>query len=973
MQSAPSDILTELQAYGALPSQLVDLSSDEQPRVLDYLDLQAKSRGWRRPVVVENAGRPCVHVFDGREGVTDTQIADWCWRIALRGDGAWVGVLEPGRLRVHKVDVVGNEVRHNEEISANRGDWALPRFLNDMRAGQNDLARRRYLLDLLKNSAQEAIRQGLSETDALSLVGRGLFWRFLLDRGLLGGLEPNDVCEGTEHWPQCLDRKTRALQTFRWLDETFNGGLLPFETSPSKFPAELFSGLLGNIAHGATFTGQLRLPTEWDEVDFSYVPVGLLSEVYEAFAHNLNAQEASARSIHYTPSHLADFIVTQSLAELPSGSKPRVLDPAVGAGVFLVTTFRKLVEREWLEKGERPGRKRIRAILNKQLVGFDTDTRALRLTELALYLTALELDPKPKPLNELKFENLRDSVLFDLSNNECGSLGPVEDRFQGKFDLVIGNPPWTAIKATKEKKAWVTYSRKIVSERLGKERAKSFDLPDMNPDLPFIWRAMEWAKKGGRIAMVIHARWLFAISSSSTQARNDLIQATRITGILNGSALRNTKVWPNITATWCIVFATNERPEPFDHAAFYFINPALETEADSMQTRMRIDWLDAQIVLASEIVDCPWTLKTRFRGNQLAGRALASMQQRAGKLGDYLQKLGTRFRNGYQVIERGEQLDATHMLGMPDTKNSGPLGFVIDTNKLPKFSRNTLRFPRDPSIFHGPLLLVKESIPSDRLAPRASRTNRDIAYHESYHGVSFSQVERSDLITRYLQLWFQSSAMIFVELLMDGRYGTERDGIHQESLDLLPVVPLDELSAEQHHQVMELSERLACGLTTELADEIDAFVFGTFHLSDIERIAIRDTLETALPSTSSKRRAVIPPNGSERECFIITLQDSLHSVLSASNLVTKVRERKDLRRVPWRFIEVNISHDGRWSDTELPARTFLEEADANGASLVVIRANKSTWFIGLLDRFALWTQTRAHMLATELISERSSS
>lgn len=977
MQSVQSDILTELQAYGALSSQLVDVNSDEQPRVLDYLDLRAPSRGWRRPVVVENAGRPCVHVFDGREGVADTQIADWCWRIALRGDGAWVGVLEPGRLRVHKVDVIGNEVRPDVGISANRGDWVLPRFLNDMQAGQNDLARRRYLLDLLKNSAHEAIRLGMSETDALSLVGRGLFWRFLLDRGLLAGLGPKDVCEAAKSWPQCLDTKSRALQTFRWLDETFNGGLLPFEANPSKFSPDIFSGLLGNIAHGATSTGQLRLPTEWDEVDFSYVPVGLLSEVYEAFAHSMNGQEASERSIHYTPSHLADFIVTQAFAELPSGSRPRILDPAVGAGVFLVTAFRKLVEREWHEKGERPKRKRIRAILNKQLVGFDIDARALRLTELALYLTALELDPKPKPLNELKFEGLRGSVLFELSGAKYkhGSLGPVEERFQGQFDLVVGNPPWTAkkIEAKKEKNAWVTYSRNIVLERLGEERARAFDFPDMNPDLPFMWRAMEWAKKGGRIALVTHARWLFGISPSSTQARNNLIQATRITGILNGAALRNTKVWPNITATWCVVFATNDRPEPFDQAAFHFISPALETETDSMQARMRIDWLDAQIVLASDVVDCPWTLKTRFRGNRLAGHALASMQQRGEQLGQYLQRLGTRFRNGYQVIEKGKQLDASHMLGMPDTKNAGSLGFVINAKALPRFNRNTLRFPRDPSIFYGPLLLVKEAVPSDRLMPRASRADCNVAFHESYHGVSFSRVEKPELIARYLQLWLQSSAMVFVELLMDGRYGIERDGIHQESLELLPVVPLEELNANQHDQVMELSERLANGLTSDLADEIDAFIFGTFDLPDIERVAIRDTLETALPSTRSKRRAVLSPNESERESFIVTLRDSLHSVLSASGLVTNVRERSDLRRAPWRFVEINVSHDGRWSDVELPARTFLEEADTSGASLVVVCANKNTWFIGLLDRFALWTRTRAHLLASDLISERSSS
>ena len=55
-------------------------------------------------------------------------------RIALRGDGAWVGVLEPGRLRVFQVDVTGDEVQPFEVKSAKPGERVLPKFLNDDRS-----------------------------------------------------------------------------------------------------------------------------------------------------------------------------------------------------------------------------------------------------------------------------------------------------------------------------------------------------------------------------------------------------------------------------------------------------------------------------------------------------------------------------------------------------------------------------------------------------------------------------------------------------------------------------------------------------------------------------------------------------------------------------------------------------------------------------------------------------------------------
>lgn len=882
-------------------------------------------------------------------------------------------MLDPGRLRVFQIDVASHEVRPELVLTAERGEWALPRFLSDVRAGNDDVTRRRYLAQLLHRSASDATECGLSQTDALSMVGRGLFWRFLVDRSLLAGLEPRAVCEGATTWEQCLDGKTRALRTFRWLDEVFNGGLLPFEQKPRDFAAVVYSRVLGNIAHGATETGQLRLPTDWQQVNFSYVPVGLLSEVYEAFAHHLDAGEATRNSIHYTPAHIAEFIVAQALAPLPQSARPRILDPAAGAGVFLIAAFRGLVEREWQATGERPRRRRIREILNRQLVGFDVDGRALRLAELALYLTALELDPKPRPLDELRFDELRGTVLFDVSSTRQGSLGAVEARFRGAFDLVMGNPPWTAkAKALPDKKIWVEHSRGVVKQRLGQERAREFSFPDTNMDLPFVWRAMEWAKEGGQIALVTHARWLFGISERATRARNDLLEATRVTGILNGAALRLTRVWPEVDAPWCVLFATNERPEPFAQAAFQFLSPALDAEIDSKQARVRVDWLDAQVVRVADVIEKPWTLKMRFRGNRLAARAFESMRRLGEPLGSYLGRLGTSFKNGYQVGGTArKQNDARHMRGMPDTRGAGPLGFVIDVRTLPPFDRETLLCRRDPSIYRAPLLLVSESISADRLTPRVSRADRDLVFHESYHGVSLAGIAEADLLAKYLQLWLQSSTMVFVELLTDGRYGAERDALYQESLDLLPVVPIAALNVGLRARVVDLSRRMANGLSDALADEVDAFVFDTYDLSSIERESVRDTLCTATPATEAKRRAVRAPYPDERRAFVETLADSLGSVLSASGLRAAVREQEALRCAPWRVLEVRMARDVHGPSTEPPMQAFLEEADANGASLVVVRADEMTWFVGLLERYGLWTRTRARLLATDLLAERS--
>lgn len=973
-------IVSDLESFGALPSQLVDLAREKTSRVLRYLDLTRMPVDGVTPVVFEVQGQPRAFVFDARDrdqGASGAHHRDhgasvsrWIRRIAFRGDAEWVGVLRPGRLDFYPAVLDDQETPRPDE-SLTQGPFLFPALLHAQTLSDAPSVRD-ALLQLLRKSIAEAIRLGVAPSDSLSLVGRALFWRFLLDRNLLDGIKPSDIASKAMTLESCLATKANALETFDWLETTFNGSLLAFRSSgaPVQIPAAAYERVVGNIAHGATFEGQLRLrlPMQWDDVNFAHIPVGLLSEVYEAFARDEHEEQALAESVHYTPRHIAEYVVDEAFAALDSIEQPRVLDPAAGAGVFLVAAFRALVAREWDRLGKKPDRKTVRRILNRQLAGFDINDNALRLSELALYLTAIELDPEPqpRPLDLLRFSSLRDNVLFLREGGpQRGSLNPVEREFRGQFDVVVGNPPWTALKKGKNaKKTWVVNTRTRVAELLGNERAASFDFPDANPDLPFLWRATEWATPHGVIALITHARWLFGQTRHALAARKDIFEAIHVTGILNGSALRNTNVWPNITHPFCLVFAINEQPPA--NAAFQFISPELECTPDKLQQGLRLDWNDAHDVAVTEVIRRPWTLKVRFRGTSFDDAILDDAHRRGTSLQSYLRSLNTELCNGYQVGGRaGKQKSAEAMIRMPDLKGFSP-GFVVDVGKLRKFSRRTLLFPRDRRIYKAPILLIHESMKVNAMAPRASLALKDVAYDERFDGASFHAIAQGEKLASYLQLIIQSSFFTYALLFLDGQFGVEREVVHKSTIEQVPVIPWNSLSREHRSRSAALASQLRRGMTAKLFDEVNEFVFDTFDFSNVQREAIIDSLRTALPTTAAKATATRRTKVEERLDFANVFEAELCELLGTTVVARPFEQASG----PWHFLEVHLGErtPRRTVEEKVDPYILIRAADEASASLVTVQLNRTTTVVGLINQYRYWTRTRARLLASTFVS-----
>jgi SAM-dependent methyltransferase len=683
-------------------------------------------------------------------------------------------------------------------------------------------------------------------------------------------------------------RRTRP-NTCAWLDTTFNGDFLPltdngseafFNDISAKTDGAVFYHLSAVVRGHKPFGGDYQplLRWDWQAFDFAHIPVGLLSQVYEAFCWEWTPKEAQKISQHYTPRNIAVTLVDEVFENLPDVSKCRVLDPACGAGVFLVLAFRRLYLELWkrAKKKERPQTDDIRRILENQLVGLDISEAALKLAALSLYLTAIELDPQPQPPDKLRFKNLRGYVLHNVREPgnaqeglALGSLDPqVGAQFDGRFDVVVCNPPWTS--ANKVLGKQMAEVCQAVIGRIDAKVGKNYQLPDNNPDLPFLWKATEWCKPSGRIAMALPARILLKSESTPTAARSTLFNLLQVDGIINGTNLSDTPVWPDMNQPWMLLFATNKRPG--SHHSTFFVTLPVEISLNKAG-QFRIDSKSARPVDVAIAAEKPWLWKALSVGTMLDVEIVEKMKA-AGRepLDDYWHRVVGRNRTGegYQIAETQENLKSCKFLkGLPNLDSTEVFRFVVDTAELNKFTRNRLWRPRKPTIYDPPLVLIRQAPGETRENGRALLAFEKIAYNRNFNGYSAAGHSGGELLVRYLHLFVHSDIWQYYVLVTSPQFGAERRRFHKSDLGKCPFVPFDKLKPEQRVELTRLSRSLEVGTAVPWPD-IDAFFARLYGLKDHDLRVIRDTLSVALPYDAARQRACAPPTEAQKTAFIET-------------------------------------------------------------------------------------------------------
>ncbi len=1004
------NLINAAKAYGC--HDLVLLDQEPTPRHLDYLDLLKSSgnKGIRVDAVAEFQSRPLLYIVSANQinNFSNQHLLDLQCLLANRGERAYLGILSPGELNVYPLNLDRSVLKDGFKKSIKQGSSEAPLFFQKITSGVFSVKGQpedsdyvyKTIHDLLTDSSKILIGQyHLNPLDVLSFLGRALFFRFLWDRKIVHPSELDSVCPKAESPGDCFRNIIKSIATCRWLDETFNGDLLPFSTGYAEVFSHANKQTDGNLflhlqavmegwKHVGDGAFQPQLPIDWADLNFAHIPIGVLSQVYEEFSRIWDSQQSEQISVYYTPKNIARYLVDDAFESLTNKKEARILDPSCGAGIFLVLAFRKLVAARWEADGKRPDTRTIQAILYKQLRGFDVSESALRLAALSLYITAIELNGSPRPPKTLKFpEPLQGVVLYNNRLREerankgfvLGSLRPdLSKDFNSDFDMVIGNPPWSRLKGKNKNEkqeikiqntVFTTLTREALIDRGFADIAKQYHNPDNNPDLPFLWKAALWAKPGGIIAMVLPSRIFLKQTEPGIRAFNAILRALEITGILNCSNLSDSEVWPSMSQPFMLFFARNRVPANNHH--FYFVTPHFEKVLNE-KGRIRIDYQSANPVATADIVKNPWLLKTLAVGSALdlsVLRKLAALNWPNVK--SVWQPPDLYSGLGYNLSPDLEQHDATFMRDLPDFIPPANNGFSVDVSSLPKFKRSKAHMPRCIELYSPPLLIVPESPGGSLVSPKSWIVRETTVFRKSYYGFSANRYEEADLVLALLHLITHSDLFRYHVLMTSSRMGAERRTFLKENLENFPFPVISNLTKKQRQNALELSHQLEAS-PAKPWKEINDFILALYQLDNYDRQVVKDTLEVAPPFKDARNRANKSPLLNHRKLFYAELQRLLDPSFAITNETLAIEEVKIASQnllSPWYFFSICSSstdlNSAQIAEKKLISQ-IMAEANKSGCSRAIVHGDRYL-LVGIIGQYRYWTLSRAHLCALDIL------
>ena len=669
----------------------------------------------------------------------------------------------------------------------------------------------RLLLRDIARLEKDLSSDGMAELDAQGLIGRSIFAQYLVDREIITKNFLAKLAKRTK-LSEVLRDQAMAERLFDWLREVFNGDM--FTDSGTLAKAEHLSRVANFLDAVDPDTGQTTL----FPYQFNIIPVELISSIYEQFVRSETATSPSVghNDVHYTRLSLVSLVLDETMTEC-SGNET-VLDLTCGSGVFLVEALRRLVRER--ARNQQPTRELIRETLYSQVFGSDKSKAAIQVAAFSLYLTALELDPRPEP-DSLTFKRLIGRTLF--TGDIWDDVSDLDRRTDGrKFDVIVGNPPWS-------------YPGKAFRER----RIRTGAGGSRGTSLDFVERAMDYASENTRFGLVLGAPHFFGQSHRPRRTLRRLLAKLAPVTLVNLSNLASW-LFEKVGMPCLVLFARQRKGvgNPSEIAAYQVPWTAAGKNSHTFQ----VGYSNRVTIPLDYWTTRPESLKAVLFGSRYDADLLERLNECYRPLDEVLARLDTKLHRGLTSTNSSGQ-DATFLNGLPFLEAASGLKPYRVPAGLPPFQSPFARRPRSRTVYSAPLLLLKEGANAEhggRLT--AAVADEDIVFSQSFYGATVGEAHRdaawlvAGILGSSLASWF------FLMAAQD--FGLWRCRLTLADLNQLPVPNVDAaLESKPGRRVVALAK--AGPVQDDEWHLLDEAVLDLYDLHADDRIAVRDGLTRA--------------------------------------------------------------------------------------------------------------------------------
>lgn len=623
------------------------------------------------------------------------------------------------------------------------------------------------LLNNLEATINEISKKtNCNKTDSFDFITKCILIKYLEDREILvnstfSQFDSQSFMDVLSHTSDDI-----ILKFFNHLKSRFNSNFFDVSSNKVTYCEKAIKQIIEFFKGTDVESGQLSI----FPYDFSIIPIQLISSIYEKFFNlatsNTSQQKARKESgSFYTPYFLADFIVSREITITQDNYKNiKILDPACGSGVFLVSAFKRIVEFYKLN-GIKIDAKVLNNIVLNQLYGIDKNVQALKITEFSLYIALLDyMNPKDLEVNNFEFPILTEKTLYGISFFSSDCL-----RKNLSFDIIIGNPPWRGISGDH-----IDYCRQMKYEISDKQLAQAF-----------VYRANDFIKSEGHICFIL-PNSIFC-NSNPVCFRKKLQELLTIEELLNLSSISDklfadaafpcsivklsrlhakgkTKV-ANFTPN---VFSSFLNRIVFDFNSSYTINPNLFNEYDYLwKIVMNGDFYDFSLI--QKLLTHNYSIKDLCEEYGLSTCQGFSKAKAIHKYYHY---------NGYDFLNA--QMDHSYIFKTRLSKHMGCLAVerIHDEEQYKKHNK----------------VIFRRTLKSNSPTNYAAFYNDELLYNNKYNCIFDPNDSVDEMLFYYLEAIFNSKIYSYYQFHMSTAYKLNPPEIRKDKALDFPIIQYDKNS-----------------------------------------------------------------------------------------------------------------------------------------------------------------------------------